>query len=229
MCKFCTLHANNVEPRGMVAGAWQDGTYGVDRIHHAVAAEDGSVILSGSTSEDPFDKASHGHDVSIAVKIDADGTEVWRWKVSLRLRAWFCWTRRPLVLRRRSCHVPPPTNHVAERRKESIPLARSSVISRPRLLLPAVVFVLRFVSYGPESSARDPSSCVAYLGRDFATAKLMFGLGRLVLRRSHGHDLNRPISRATRMARGSTRHPVAPTFLHVWSTKFLRRCMLVWT
>lgn len=74
----------------LVCNASQDGTAGADLVYGAAMNEDGSVVLTGettgiwdettstiteSTTDDIVDFA--------AVKLDTDGTELWRWQVRL--------------------------------------------------------------------------------------------------------------------------------------------------
>lgn len=45
-------------------------------------AEDSSVVLAGDTTNSWAGESAGGIDLA-AVKVDADGKEVWRWQVSL--------------------------------------------------------------------------------------------------------------------------------------------------
>lgn len=59
----------------------QDGPRGEDNSMASVSiTEDGSFILAGSTDGDWGTVSSGGHDFA-AVKLDADGNELWRWQV----------------------------------------------------------------------------------------------------------------------------------------------------
>lgn len=58
----------------------QDGTSGNDRFYGAAEASDGSIVMAGETEgdwaeENPYDV------VLAAVKLAANGTELWRWQV----------------------------------------------------------------------------------------------------------------------------------------------------
>lgn len=61
----------------------QDGTIASDELKAAAATGDGSVVLAGYTcGEWSGDLTGEECDFA-AVKLDANGTEVWRWQVIL--------------------------------------------------------------------------------------------------------------------------------------------------
>lgn len=45
-----------------------------------MVAEDGAIILTGSTNDTFAGSCTYSYD-GLAVKLDPDGTEVWRWQV----------------------------------------------------------------------------------------------------------------------------------------------------
>lgn len=61
----------------------QDGTPELDCISAAVIGEDESVVLAGYSSGNWNGTVMGGADCT-AVKLDADGKELWRWQVSNR-------------------------------------------------------------------------------------------------------------------------------------------------
>jgi len=61
---------------------WQDGTALNETFKAAVAAENSSVILAGS-SRGNWSAVNVGEMDFIAVKLDSDGKELWRWQARL--------------------------------------------------------------------------------------------------------------------------------------------------
>ena len=59
----------------------KDGTENEDYAESAVIAEDGSILVALETNGD-WDGDNVGGDDFAAVKLDANGTEIWRWQVS---------------------------------------------------------------------------------------------------------------------------------------------------
>lgn len=58
----------------------QDGTAGVDNATGIALAEDGSAVLSGSTTGD-WNATNLGQTDFAALKLDVDGTLLWKWQV----------------------------------------------------------------------------------------------------------------------------------------------------
>lgn len=61
--------------------ARQDGTDLYDLLYAVSATEDGSFVLAGKTTGVLSGLASAGGVDFAAVKLDADGNEIWRWQV----------------------------------------------------------------------------------------------------------------------------------------------------
>ena len=59
----------------------KNGTENEDYARSAVIAEDGSILVAFRTDGD-WDGVNVGRDDFAAVKLDANGTEIWRWQVS---------------------------------------------------------------------------------------------------------------------------------------------------
>lgn len=70
----------------------QDGTAGVDNATDLALVEDGSAVLSGSTTGD-WNVTNLGGTDFAALKLDADGELLWKWQVttmySVRIRVLF--------------------------------------------------------------------------------------------------------------------------------------------
>lgn len=60
----------------------QDGTEENDEVSAVEITENGVVILSGYT-EGAFSGDNAGADDMVAIALDAEGSELWRWQVSL--------------------------------------------------------------------------------------------------------------------------------------------------
>lgn len=69
----------------------QDGTAGDDMLRAVTVARDGSIVLAGSTEGawNGVSTASYYNADFAAVKLDAAGTEVWRYQASGRVSAVF--------------------------------------------------------------------------------------------------------------------------------------------
>lgn len=65
---------------------FQDGTSLKDRLFASTLCKDGSVVLAGYSEGDWAEVNAGGSDLT-SVKLDAVGTESWRWQVSLRRAA----------------------------------------------------------------------------------------------------------------------------------------------
>lgn len=59
----------------------KDGTGGTDEIFAAAIGDDGSVVLVGNAGGEWSGIDAGGGADFAAVKLDADGTELWRWQV----------------------------------------------------------------------------------------------------------------------------------------------------
>ncbi|CBN75056.1 Transmembrane receptor kinase [Ectocarpus siliculosus] len=65
---------------GTLLWKWQDGTADYDTLHAVVSVDgDGSVVMAGQTSGD-FSGISVGSNDFIAIKLDAEGNELWTWQ-----------------------------------------------------------------------------------------------------------------------------------------------------
>lgn len=62
--------------------ALQNGTDGRDAFPGAAMGDDGSVVLAGYT-DGAFSGGSKGAEDFAAVKLSADGEELWRWQVNI--------------------------------------------------------------------------------------------------------------------------------------------------
>lgn len=62
----------------------QDGTTGNDKLYGAASGSDGSTVLGGVTEGAWTGAHAGGLEDFCAVKLDADGGEVWRWQVRWR-------------------------------------------------------------------------------------------------------------------------------------------------
>lgn len=58
----------------------QDGTAEDDKVFAATMGSDGSIVLAGETNGN-WDGTSNGKMDFAAIKLDADGLEIWRWQV----------------------------------------------------------------------------------------------------------------------------------------------------
>ena len=58
----------------------QDGSEEWDYINAAAGADDGSVIIAGNTW-DSYEDVNAGYSDFVAVKIDGDGSIIWKWQV----------------------------------------------------------------------------------------------------------------------------------------------------
>ena len=59
----------------------QNGTSGIDTFYGAADGQDGSIVLAGVTEGSWQGAHLGGTNDFAAVKLDADGVEVWRWQV----------------------------------------------------------------------------------------------------------------------------------------------------
>lgn len=65
----------------LVARISQDGTVDYDVMNSVIVAEDASIILAGYTRGDFTGSNSDVKEAMVAVKLDKDGNEIWRWQV----------------------------------------------------------------------------------------------------------------------------------------------------
>ncbi|CAM9406721.1 unnamed protein product, partial [Ascophyllum nodosum] len=77
----CDVLVVKLDLNGTVMWTWQNGTENGDYAESAVIQEDGSVLIVLETDGD-WDGANIGSDDFAAVKLGANGTEIWRWQVS---------------------------------------------------------------------------------------------------------------------------------------------------
>lgn len=63
---------------------WQDGSNRADTFNCVVAAQDGSFVLGGGTQASWRGNTNAGYTDFAAVKLDADGNELWVWQVRAR-------------------------------------------------------------------------------------------------------------------------------------------------
>lgn len=59
----------------------QDGTERQDHLTSVIAGDNGSVIMSGHTRGVFQGKMNAGHEDAVAIKLDRNGAELWRWQV----------------------------------------------------------------------------------------------------------------------------------------------------
>ncbi|CAM9445750.1 unnamed protein product [Ectocarpus fasciculatus] len=72
--------AIKLDSGGTTLWTWQDGTISNDKIQAAAATGDGSVVLAGYTHGEWSGELTGEESDFAAVKLDANGTEVWRWQ-----------------------------------------------------------------------------------------------------------------------------------------------------
>lgn len=63
----------------------QAGSDRNDRFYAAAAADDGSVVMCGCTYGS-YAGPNHGYSDAVAVKLDSDGSELWRWQVGRHVK-----------------------------------------------------------------------------------------------------------------------------------------------
>lgn len=68
-------------PEAVIARILQDGTVAYDVIHSVTVAEDASIILAGHTRGDFTGSNTNVTKAMVAVELDRDGNEIWRWQV----------------------------------------------------------------------------------------------------------------------------------------------------
>ncbi|CAM9964478.1 unnamed protein product, partial [Laminaria digitata] len=72
--------AAKLDADGTLLWQWEDGTAEEDIVKGLAMAEDGSTIIAGSTKGD-WNMTNMGeHDLAV-LKLDADGTLLWKWQV----------------------------------------------------------------------------------------------------------------------------------------------------
>lgn len=59
----------------------QDGTVGEDVLSQVVVGQDGGVVLVGYSTGTWGDELDQGEEDFVVVKLDGEGSELWRWQV----------------------------------------------------------------------------------------------------------------------------------------------------
>ncbi|CAN0451410.1 unnamed protein product, partial [Laminaria digitata] len=70
-----------LDTNGTLSWRWQNGNAGIDALAAISIGEDDIIVAAGSTDGNWNGTNVGGGTQFAAVKIDSDGTELWRWQV----------------------------------------------------------------------------------------------------------------------------------------------------